>query len=93
VILATGWKMMGETIKSVIGDEAASCCGPVWDLDEEGETRSVSMPFFDRTLNYSLGCTLGLAPQWTFRILAYGGKSEWSRSRSMDLACRSKLLN
>jgi cation diffusion facilitator CzcD-associated flavoprotein CzcO len=75
VILATGWKMMGETIKSVIGDEVASRCGPVWGLDEEGEMRSVSMPLFDRTLNHSLGCTLGLAPQWTSRILAYGGKS------------------
>jgi putative flavoprotein involved in K+ transport len=45
VILATGWKMMGETIKSVIGEKAASRCGPVWGLGEEGETRSVSMPF------------------------------------------------
>jgi hypothetical protein len=75
VILATGWKMMGETIKSVIGDEAASRCGPVWGLDEEGEMRSVSMPFFDQTPNHSLGLTLGLAPQWTSRILAYGGES------------------
>jgi hypothetical protein len=50
VIQATGWKMMGEMIKSVIGEEAASRCGPVWGLDEEGEIRSVSMPFFDQTL-------------------------------------------
>lgn len=75
VALATGWKMMGETIKSVIGEEATSRCGPVWGLDEEGEMRSVSMPFFDRTLNHSLGCTLGLVLQRTSRILAYGRES------------------
>ena len=75
VILATGWKVMGETIKSLIGAEAAGRCGPVWGLDEEGEMRSVSMPFFDQTPNHSLGLTLGLAPQWTSRILAYGGES------------------
>jgi cation diffusion facilitator CzcD-associated flavoprotein CzcO len=47
VILATGWKNMGETVKSVIGEEAASRCGPVWGLDEEGEMRSVNIPLFD----------------------------------------------
>lgn len=46
VILATGWKLVGDNIQNVMGDEIAKKCWPVWGLDEEGELRSVGLfPF------------------------------------------------
>ncbi|SFO05484.1 putative flavoprotein involved in K+ transport [Pseudonocardia ammonioxydans] len=41
VVLATGYHGMVETARSLLGDEIADRCGPVWGLDPEGELRGV----------------------------------------------------
>jgi putative flavoprotein involved in K+ transport len=44
VVLATGFRLMGETIRAVLGDAAADRCGPVWGMDAEGEIRAMWRP-------------------------------------------------
>ena len=41
VVLATGYENMNQTARRLLGDEVADRCRPVWDLDEEGELRTV----------------------------------------------------
>ncbi|MBP2364782.1 flavin-containing monooxygenase [Pseudonocardia parietis] len=41
VVLATGYHGMVETARTLLGDDVADRCGPVWGLDAEGELRGV----------------------------------------------------
>ncbi|GAA1827414.1 NAD(P)/FAD-dependent oxidoreductase [Pseudonocardia ailaonensis] len=41
VVLATGYHGMVETARTLLGDEVANRCGPVWGLDEEGELQGM----------------------------------------------------
>ena len=41
VVFATGYTTMHDVARDLLGDEIADRCGPVWNLDEEGEQRSV----------------------------------------------------
>lgn len=38
---ATGYRGILDTARRVLGDAVADACGPVWDLDDEGELQSV----------------------------------------------------
>jgi len=42
LILATGFKSIGDTVAELFGQEIADRVGPVWGLDEEGEIRNVA---------------------------------------------------
>jgi putative flavoprotein involved in K+ transport len=44
VVFATGFKLMGDTVRSIIGDAEAARCGPIWGVDDEGELRSMWRP-------------------------------------------------
>jgi putative flavoprotein involved in K+ transport len=44
VVFATGYTTMRDTARSILGDEAADRCAPVWGLDEEGEIRGIWRP-------------------------------------------------
>ncbi|MGW0173993.1 flavin-containing monooxygenase [Rhodococcus sp. NPDC003322] len=41
IVCATGFRGILDTARRVLGDSVADACGPVWDLDDEGELRSV----------------------------------------------------
>ncbi|MFD6857596.1 flavin-containing monooxygenase [Rhodococcus sp. NPDC060090] len=41
IICATGFRGILDTARRILGDAVADACGPVWDLDDEGELRSV----------------------------------------------------
>jgi cation diffusion facilitator CzcD-associated flavoprotein CzcO len=41
VVLATGFDSMNTTLRKALGDKIADRCKEVWDLDEEGEVRTV----------------------------------------------------
>ncbi|KAL4928911.1 flavin-containing monooxygenase [Aspergillus undulatus] len=44
VVLATGYENMHESVRRVLGDKVAERCKPVWELDEEGELRTIWRP-------------------------------------------------
>ncbi|KAL4789292.1 flavin-containing monooxygenase [Aspergillus venezuelensis] len=44
VVLATGYENMHESVRRVLGDRVADRCNPIWDLDEEGELRTIWRP-------------------------------------------------
>lgn len=44
VVLATGYRLIGDTLRDVLGAEAADRCGPVWGIDDEGELRGMWRP-------------------------------------------------
>ncbi|MXP24235.1 SidA/IucD/PvdA family monooxygenase [Gordonia sp. HNM0687] len=44
IILATGFRGIGDTARRIFGAEVADRVGPVWDLDDEGELRGVWRP-------------------------------------------------
>jgi cation diffusion facilitator CzcD-associated flavoprotein CzcO len=44
VVLATGFKSMRESARTIFGDAVADRCGDVWGLDDEGELRSIWRP-------------------------------------------------
>ena len=44
VVLATGYDNMRESVRKVLGAKVADRCKDVWDLDEEGELKTVSSP-------------------------------------------------
>ncbi|KAL4936812.1 hypothetical protein BDV06DRAFT_233008 [Aspergillus oleicola] len=44
VVLATGYENMHESVRRVLGDKVADLCNPIWDLDEEGELRTIWRP-------------------------------------------------
>lgn len=44
VVLATGFSLMGETVRRVVGETEAARSGPIWGIDEEGELRSMWRP-------------------------------------------------
>ncbi|KAL4957079.1 putative flavin-binding monooxygenase [Aspergillus filifer] len=44
VVLATGYENMHESLRRVLGDRVADRCNPIWDLDEEGELRTIWRP-------------------------------------------------
>jgi hypothetical protein len=44
VVLATGYENMRESVRKVLGDKVADRCKDVWDLDEEGELKTVRLP-------------------------------------------------
>lgn len=46
VVLATGFDNMRTTVRKVLGDKVADRCKDVWDLDEEGEVRAVSLSLY-----------------------------------------------
>lgn len=41
IVCATGFRGILDTARLLLGDAVADVCGPVWDLDDEGELRSV----------------------------------------------------
>ncbi|CAB4849908.1 unannotated protein [freshwater metagenome] len=41
VVLATGFANMRETARDLFGDAVADRCGDVWDLDDEGELKTI----------------------------------------------------
>lgn len=41
VVLATGYDNMRESVRLVLGDKVADRCKDVWNLDEEGEIKTV----------------------------------------------------
>ncbi|WP_305094143.1 NAD(P)/FAD-dependent oxidoreductase [Prescottella sp. R16] len=41
IVCATGFRGILDTVRRVLGDTVADVCHPVWDLDDEGELRSV----------------------------------------------------
>ena len=41
IILATGFSNMRETARTLFGDSVADRCGLVWDLDDEGEIKTL----------------------------------------------------
>ncbi|NRI66175.1 NAD(P)/FAD-dependent oxidoreductase [Rhodococcus sp. MS16] len=41
IVCATGFRGILDTARRVLGDAVADACGPVWDLDDEGELQSV----------------------------------------------------
>ena len=41
VVLATGFANMRETARRLFGDSVAGPCGMVWDLDDEGELKTI----------------------------------------------------
>ncbi|MFN2568517.1 MAG: flavin-containing monooxygenase [Candidatus Dormibacteria bacterium] len=41
VVLATGYQNMRESARALLGDDVAGRCQPVWDLDHEGELRTI----------------------------------------------------
>lgn len=41
IVCATGYRGIVDTARKVLGDAVADACGSVWDLDEEGELRTV----------------------------------------------------
>ncbi|KAJ5127031.1 hypothetical protein N7448_007810 [Penicillium atrosanguineum] len=44
IVLATGYDNMRTTVRKVLGDKVADRCADVWDLDHEGELRSMWRP-------------------------------------------------
>ncbi|KAL4959267.1 flavin-containing monooxygenase [Aspergillus stella-maris] len=44
VVLATGYENMHESVRRVLGEKVADRCNPIWDLDEEGELRTIWRP-------------------------------------------------
>ncbi|KAL5336904.1 putative flavin-binding monooxygenase [Aspergillus crustosus] len=44
VVLATGYENMLESVGRVLGEKVAARCKPVWDLDHEGELRTIWRP-------------------------------------------------
>lgn len=54
VVLATGYDNMRTTVRKVLGDKVADRCKDVWDLDEEGELKAVSIPTTNKNFRKTL---------------------------------------
>jgi cation diffusion facilitator CzcD-associated flavoprotein CzcO len=82
VVLATGYDNMRTSLKKALGEEAASRCKDVWDLDAEGELNAVrlSFPFCPFPLSTSndliLISLIDVAAVWSSRVVVHGWESE-----------------
>lgn len=98
VVLATGYDNMRTTVRKVLGDKVADRLSDVWDLDEEGELRAVSLllchggrflfffPFFANPVNRCGAQAATLASGTLVVILQSAG------STPSSLHCRSRRL-
>jgi putative flavoprotein involved in K+ transport len=74
VVLATGYKLMPETVRAVVGDAEADRVGPIWGIDDEGELRAMWRPNGHPALWFT-GGNLALSRYYS-RFLALRLKAE-----------------
>ena len=75
VVFATGFSNTIDSIRSTLGDEIASGCGPIWGIDEEGEYKTA----FRETGVKNLWVMVGFLP-----MTRYNSKLLAMRIKALD---------
>lgn len=70
VVLATGYDNMRTTVRKVLGNKVADRLSDVWDIDEEGELRAVSLNIGLANINLLI-LFIDVASQWSSWLLVF----------------------